>query len=449
MDDTESGAPTTASDSYASEDGLRPDELRFAPGTSVAYGSSICVYSLGGKSDAVDRALSIGAWSILVAGLLTALVLAAYDPLSLGDNVLNALYKYLSVVGYAEAALLLALKVSYPSRDAVSRVLRFQSRRVPSTLVRDGSVSLRLKGDVVQRSLNGAGDASVVEAVAEVADSLAGSWDSVQGLKTQVGELLAAREQAPGYDKFTWESVQTNAMKVVVKAPEMPGRAERMALFHEALMDRIASIQVVGGNDLVMAALARLSVVDAPRALALLHKWCVEETARFRGEEEGSEEGSGTGENVALLQSPPVVLVPSGCVLRRVCIFSLADIDAAFEARGMVAVVEFQKWSVRLGFGRHAPLRPLKVWETAEGTLLTRIGALSILRNEPLYFALQAVAFFLYPAAPWLVSLSRSRGDSSYLSRAADAAGIGTALFAGFAYLADTFGRGSGCCGLG
>jgi hypothetical protein len=120
--------------SGASEDRLRPDALGFNREHSFAYGPKTCTLSLGGKPDAFDRALSVTVWFILVIGLVTALLLAALDPLNLESNYLDALYTYLSVAGYLEASPLEALNISYPSRDAVNRVLRFQSRRIPATI---------------------------------------------------------------------------------------------------------------------------------------------------------------------------------------------------------------------------------------------------------------------------------------------------------------------------
>lgn len=132
------------------KNGLARDELRAvaAQGSCVAFGTHSCEYRLGTKPDAIDSAMSIGVWSVLFVGLLTAVIFPVFDPLTLGDNHRSALYKYLSVNGYGEAALLLVLKISYSLKDAVGSILCFQARHVASTVVQRGK--MQLEGDLAK-----------------------------------------------------------------------------------------------------------------------------------------------------------------------------------------------------------------------------------------------------------------------------------------------------------
>jgi hypothetical protein len=108
----------------------------------------------------------------------------------------------------------------------------------------------------------------------------------------------------------------------------------------------------------------------------------------------------------------------------------------AFESVRKLVVVDFGGRSIRLGPRRFARLEPLEVWETAGGTLLKPMSVVSKVPNLTLYFTVQVAAPECYEAAPGLVSLAR--GEESYVPKAADAVGIGTALLAGFAYVAET-----------
>jgi hypothetical protein len=152
--------------SGASEDRLRPDALRFNREHSFAYGPKTCTLSLGGKPDVFDRALSVTVWFILVIGLVTALLLAALDPLNLESNYLDALYKYLSVLCRISRSIASRSSEYFlPLQGCSESGALFSVSAHARNNLKTVRISLRLEGDVIQRRPNAVRDSAVVEVV--------------------------------------------------------------------------------------------------------------------------------------------------------------------------------------------------------------------------------------------------------------------------------------------
>lgn len=415
------------------EDLFHVEQLRFSPNSHRFFGTGMCTFSLGSKPDLIDRIISITCLSILVLGLVASLILAASDPLQLGDNYLESLYRYLSVISYAEALLLVIIKVVHPAKDAIARVLKFQSRKIPSTIIGTPSGQIRLEGNLVNRGPNNAADSDSLEVIDALCQELDPSPDTIQQFVSRSLHVLSTRAAKPGFDRYVCDSIQITALQFILQASALDSRSERMQLFRETFAATIPSTQTVSGNDCLLAAIARLSVEDNNAALDIL--WDVYQ------DEIGLNESTVNSDNGKQDQqdkvSPEPVNVPRGCVLRDMNVQILNKVNQHFERLDVKVVVEFLSWSMRFGFKRHETLSTLNMWETVGGTLLTKMSFWKIVSNEPLYFLLQLACLALYGATPWTVALLSSEG--SYISKAADAAGIGTAVMAGFAYVSETF----------
>ena len=429
----QSAATTTASSSITTtddEDPLHVDELRSIPLESKYYGPSKCGYSYGRRTpDTIDTTISTICWTTLVLGLIASLLLSAFDPLTLGSNYLEALYRYLSVIGYFEALLLVILKVAHPAKDAIGRVLKFQSRHIPSTeIVLRGGHTLRLEGNLVYTGLNSAQDSMCIEIVLALAQEFDPTPQTCGDFIALCLQLLDNRRLVSSYDRYVNESVQTIALRFICQAVSLANRNERMNLYHKSFAANLASTQIVSANDGVCAAIARLAIEDAEAAIDLL--WHAYQRII-------EEEGNVSLSNANTQSNDDSVIVPKACTLRNICIDMLNQTDDHCERVGLRLIVEYINHSLRFGFGEKEQFNALNVLETSSGSLLVKTSFSNILKNEPFYFLLQAISLFLYAAAPWTVALLSS--DGSYISKAADAAGIGTAVMAGFAYISETF----------